>query len=329
MGLGFEQGAVYTPRYAREGRSIRGPDEDAFTMMVAAIEALGVGRPAGRPAKVVLLGEYPSAVDAALLSYLGGPVELVHRPGDVTGWMSAVQEAIGGAEDSTTLAVASELDGPRGAGAVAVRWGSHPASPAPEWPAATVDAGSAAALVSAALVRWSPNSARTTAVRPPPPAWASDPLTSVHSIDLRRVSEGAYVPRARYVENLPSRWRLEADRCAHCGKVTFPQRGTCRSCGRSDRLTSFTLPREGARVVAATAIGKGGQPTEFDPQVEAFGGYAVVLAEFEPGVRLTLQVTDASPGEVRIGDRVGTRLRRLYAMDGEWRYGRKAVPLDE
>jgi uncharacterized OB-fold protein len=80
-------------------------------------------------------------------------------------------------------------------------------------------------------------------------------------------------------------------------------------------------------VVAATVIGKGGQPTEFDPQVEALGGYGVVLAEFEPGVRLTLQVTDASPADVRIGDRVGTRLRRLYPMEGEWRYGRKAVPL--
>jgi hypothetical protein len=53
----------------------------------------------------------------------------------------------------------------------------------------------------------------------------------------------------------------------------------------------------------------------------------VVLAEFAPGVRLTLQVTDAGPDELRIGSRIGTRLRRLYPMEGEWRYGRKAVPL--
>ncbi len=86
-------------------------------------------------------------------------------------------------------------------------------------------------------------------------------------------------------------------------------------------------PRDGAVVVAATVIGKGGQPTEFDPQVDALGSYGVVLAEFAPGVRLTLQVTDSAPDGVRIGDRVGTRLRRLYPMEGEWRYGRKAVPI--
>ena len=81
-----------------------------------------------------------------------------------------------------------------------------------------------------------------------------------------------------------------------------------------------------ALVVAATVIGPGGQPTEFDPQVTAQGGYGVVLAELAPGQRVTLQVTDAEPGRVRIGDRVDTRLRRLYATEGEWRYGRKAVP---
>ena len=79
-------------------------------------------------------------------------------------------------------------------------------------------------------------------------------------------------------------------------------------------------------MVATTVIGPGGQPTEFDPQVGALGPYEVVLAELAPGVRVTLQVTDAEPGAVRIGDRVDTRLRRLYPMEGAWRYGRKAVP---
>jgi hypothetical protein len=84
---------------------------------------------------------------------------------------------------------------------------------------------------------------------------------------------------------------------------------------------------DGGTVVATTWIGPGGQPTEFDPQVEATGPYGVVLAEFSPGVRATLQLTDADRGEVGLWDRIGTRLRRSYSMDGEWRYGRKAVPL--
>lgn len=144
---------------------------------------------------------------------------------------------------------------------------------------------------------------------------------------LTTVSEGAYVPRARYLEDLPSRWRLEAERCGHCGTLTFPARGVCRSCHAREGLLPHPLPRDGGMVVAVTTIGQGGQPTEFDPQVAALGEYSVALVELVPGVRSTLQVTDASPGEVHIGSRVATRLRRLYPMEGEWRYGRKAVPL--
>jgi uncharacterized OB-fold protein len=107
--------------------------------------------------------------------------------------------------------------------------------------------------------------------------------------------------------------------------LTFPARGLCRHCGRRDRLAPEQLPRDGAHILARTTIGKGGQPTEFDPQVAALGSYDVVLAEWAGGVRITLPVTDAEPGSLKIGDPIATRLRRLYPMDGEWRYGRKAT----
>ena len=142
------------------------------------------------------------------------------------------------------------------------------------------------------------------------------------------VSEGAYVPRARYLENLPSRWRLVAERCARCSSLTFPARGVCRSCSAREGLTEHPLPLDGGRVVATTTIGQGGQPTEFDLQVASLGDYGVVLVELAPGIRLTLQVTDGSSADLPIGARVSTRLRRLYPMDGEWRYGRKAAPFE-
>ncbi len=147
------------------------------------------------------------------------------------------------------------------------------------------------------------------------------------SAALGAVSEGAYVPRPRYIENLASRWRLLADRCSACGKTTFPVRGRCRSCGRSDALVNVALPRDGVEVEAVTTVSPGAQPTEFDPQVAASGAYSVVLVRLAEGVRATLQVADAVGGTVKVGDRVSTRLRRLYAMEGAWRYGLKAVPL--
>jgi len=144
--------------------------------------------------------------------------------------------------------------------------------------------------------------------------------------DLTGTSEGAYVPRARYLENLPSRWRFLAEACGACGGTTFPARGVCRRCGHTDALTPVRLPYDGGRVVAVTTVGKGGQPTEFDAQVEALGPYDVALVELARGMRVTLQVTDVVPGELEVGDRVNTMLRRLYPMEGEWRYGRKAIP---
>jgi uncharacterized OB-fold protein len=145
---------------------------------------------------------------------------------------------------------------------------------------------------------------------------------------LDAVSQGAYVPHARYVENLPSRWRLVAERCGRCGRISFPARGRCRACGETERLAREALPRTGARVEAVTTVSAGAQPTEFDPQVDAQGSYDVAIVEVAPGVRVTAQVADARPGRVRIGDRVHLALRRLYAMEGEWRYGLKALPSD-
>lgn len=157
---------------------------------------------------------------------------------------------------------------------------------------------------------------------------ALDPgkFATVGDRHLFAVSEGAYVPRARYLENLPSRWRFVGERCGGCSAITFPVRGSCRACHSSDRLSRMDLPLHGGTVLASTVIARGGQPTEFDDQVEAMGPYGVVLAELQPGVRVTLQVADALPGSVQVGDQIHTRLRRLYPMEGEWRYGRKAVP---
>jgi uncharacterized OB-fold protein len=159
------------------------------------------------------------------------------------------------------------------------------------------------------------------ATGPPPPARSPVEVAPVAS-----VSQGAFVPGPRYEESRPSRWRFVADRCGACGARTFPMRGRCRGCGRSDRLVPEALPLGGASVLAATWIGPGGQPTEFDPVVETGGPYGVVLAEVVPGVRVTLAVTDARPEEVRVGATVDTVLRRLYPIEGAWRYGRKAVP---
>ncbi len=140
------------------------------------------------------------------------------------------------------------------------------------------------------------------------------------------ISEGAYVAKARYLEEIPSRWWFVAARCPACGRLTFPARAECRFCGTSEGLEPFPLPREGGEVEAGTTIHPGAQPTEFDALVAERGPYSVVLVRLAKDVRATLQATDAPAGSFGRGARVGSRLRRLYRSEGEWRYGRKAVP---
>ncbi|HKV89988.1 MAG TPA: zinc ribbon domain-containing protein [Thermoplasmata archaeon] len=137
-------------------------------------------------------------------------------------------------------------------------------------------------------------------------------------------AEGAYVPKPRYLENLPSRWRLIADRCGKCGSWTFPARGSCRNCGAVAPLQPTPLARSGWVVEACTTVRPGAQPTEFDPFVLRAGAYDVVIARSPEGPRGTFQVA-GPPGSAPVGNTVDLVLRRLYPMEGEWRYGRKAV----
>jgi uncharacterized OB-fold protein len=323
---GLERGGVYVPRFSLDDRPIASPDEDAFTLAAAAIETAEDGSSGGAPSRVHLVGEFPSVGDWGMAALLGGPTEVAKHSGSVDGLRTAVDTALAEPGDGRTWVVVAELGRATDVGALALRFGPRPTAAQPDWSGLLLG-GTALSSGRVALEAIAPRAVVASPVKALPPLWELERADAFSRLSPGQVSEGAYVPRARYLENLPSRWRLEADRCAACHHLTFPRRGTCRSCGRSDQLSLEALPRDGARVVATTVIRQGGQPTEFDPQVEAIGPYGVVLAEFVPGIRLTLQVTDASPGQIPIGARIGTRLRRLYPMEGEWRYGRKAVPL--
>jgi uncharacterized OB-fold protein len=302
-------------------------------MAATAIERAVVGFPVDPfPLGIDLLGEFPPSMEWALPAVVGAPVHLLRSAASARGLVDALHRATEGG-DGAVLVVA--MDGrPRfgNSGAVAFLFRESDGGPLSGAFEEVLDEGSA---VEAAFSLYHAHGAGTSGTR-----WVGDwdavarsgevPAPSSTTVGPERategVSQGAYVPRARYLENLPSRWRFAAERCTGCGTVSFPTRGKCRNCGRRDALVPVDLPRDGALVVATTVIGAGGQPAEFDAQVEAQGPYEVVLAELAPGARVTLQLTDAVPGQVRIGDRVDTRLRRLYAMEGEWRYGRKAVP---
>ena len=334
---GLTRATAYLPSFADGLRRRAAPDEDAFTMVATAIErALDRSVADARPQTVHLVGDAGALDPSLLASLLGSPAEIVPA---ASGAFADAVRAAASAEGAAWVAVVQRADersdaSPApGDGAVALRFDDGPeAIPLAE--SGLLRAGTTGASPLAALFELGR--------APPRPGvwvgdWASDPTRArpVPRSPRRglgpapaNVSEGALVPGPRDEEARAARWRFLADRCGACGVVTFPPRGRCRGCGHDDRLAPTPLPLDGGEVVASTWIGPGGQPTEFDPVVEVSGSYGVVLVDVGSGVRVTLSVADAAPEEVRVGARVNTRLRRLYPMEGRWRYGRKAVPAD-
>jgi len=335
--------AAYLPAGTSGGYRVAGFDEDAFTMGATAVERVWADRDF-RPGHLVvhLLGEFPAMADWGFAALLGQEAEVIRHPGDA-GELGQTLRALEAGLGGPALLIVTDLPerippgegrppAPPGAGAIAFLLESAERSKPFH-----LEKGSPTRSAVAAL--WAGGKPRSGEARTVEflGDWSADPARGrpvdldlvgrLADRDASAVSEGAYVPRARYLENLPSRWRLAAEECAVCHEVTFPARGNCRRCSRKDELTTVFLPRDGGRVVAVTTIGRGGQPTEFDRQVEATGPYMVALVDLVEGTRGTLQVTDAGPGELHVGDRVQTQLRRLYPMEGEWRYGRKAAPV--
>jgi uncharacterized OB-fold protein len=338
MARGIARAAVYLPRLTDGRRRVGNFDEDAFTFAATALERASARTPAdARGVALTTVGLAAAPERASLAVVLGAPSAPTLKDGAEPTLAAALHRASARTGPEWIVVTATDGDGsgggpmaPPGEGAAALLIDDGPGLQSLD-PCLEGDGGAAAQAPLARLFELA-------RAHPDPERWVGDwdaeptrgAAAPTHRVRLgapaHAVSQGAFVPMARDEESRPSRWRFVADRCRACGGRSFPARGRCKRCGRTDGLTPEPLPLSGATVVAATWIGQGGQPTEFDLQVEASGPYGVVLAELVPDVRVTLAVTDARPEEVRVGSKVDTVLRRLYPMDGTWRYGRKAVP---
>ena len=334
MARGLVGAGAYRPLYSDGRRRRCGPDEDPFTLAAAAIDHVVDRLPAEpRPATIVTFGLGEAADASSWAAVLAAPVARVVAHGVADDPTQAWTDALHGSGPWCLVAASeSAAAGSATAGDGAVAYLLDDAAQPAALPAGPSSVDPPGATSFERLLRWVSPATDPTAFRGD---WEAAPAEgpapgagpTVRGVDPPfSVSQGAFVPEPRYLEGRPSRWGFVADRCGACGVRTFPSRGRCRSCGHVDALRPERLPRRGARVLAATWIGPGGQPTEFDAQVEAGGPYGVVLAELAPDVRVTLPLTDARAGEVRVGSTVDTSLRRLYPIEGRWRYGRKAVP---
>jgi uncharacterized OB-fold protein len=128
------------------------------------------------------------------------------------------------------------------------------------------------------------------------------------------------MPSPRYWREIPTRYRLEAAKCAGCGKVVFPARRICPGCRGSD-FKKINLARKG-KVITSTVIHV--PPDDFLMEAP----YAMAVVETPEGARLMTQVVDCDPSTVKPGLDVDLefRLIRKEGKSGILCYGHKGVP---
>lgn len=128
----------------------------------------------------------------------------------------------------------------------------------------------------------------------------------------------------RFWREIPSRYNLIGTRCDNCGKVFFPPRYLCPNCRRAGRPEPCQLKGRG-KILSYAVIHV--PPKGLEDQTP----YVLATVELEEGPRLTTQITDCNPDEVKIGDEVEVVFRRINE-DGDGGaifYGYKFRPLLE
>ncbi len=123
----------------------------------------------------------------------------------------------------------------------------------------------------------------------------------------------------KYWREIPQRYRLEALKCKNCGYIAFPPREICPECRNTD--FEKTVLSDKGKIISYTVIRVA--PKQFSFQ----SPYPVAIIELEGGGRITAQIADANPEDVKIGAKVRIVFRKIQeeGKDGIICYGYKAV----
>jgi hypothetical protein len=100
----------------------------------------------------------------------------------------------------------------------------------------------------------------------------------------------------------------------------MPSRGVCDSCRSTDFETVRLADRGKVHTYTVIRV----PPSGFAEQTP----YVLAVVDLDDGMRLTMQVADCAPGEVRVGLPVRIEFRKINEVgkSGVICYGYKAVP---
>ncbi len=125
---------------------------------------------------------------------------------------------------------------------------------------------------------------------------------------------------SRYWREIPQRYRLEAGKCAGCGKISFPPRSKCPKCGSAESETVKLSDQGVVRTFTVIHVA----PPQFGDQTP----YAVGIVELDGGAKITAQIVDCPLDDIEIGQKVRIEFRRIQedGHSGVICYGYKCVP---
>ena len=128
---------------------------------------------------------------------------------------------------------------------------------------------------------------------------------------------------AQYWRKMPQWYRLEGVVCETCNTAYFPSRSICPKCRRTGKISAKKFSGTG-KVYSFTTIHT--TPSGFDLQKP----YNLAIIELDEGPRLTAQVVDCAPDNMKIGQKVEAIFRRIKETgpEGIIQYGYKFRPVN-
>ena len=107
-------------------------------------------------------------------------------------------------------------------------------------------------------------------------------------------------------------------KCTQCDRVHVPPTRLCSNCHAVDKMERIPLAGQPGTIATYTVDRLA--YTLSPPMIDT-------VVDFDGGGRYTVELTDASPDEVEIGNRVEMTFRRLYTSGGVHNYFWKARPI--
>lgn len=131
---------------------------------------------------------------------------------------------------------------------------------------------------------------------------------------------------ARFWREQENRYNLIGCECGNCSKIYFPPKQMCTDCHRLSLGKMTPKKMEGTgKVVSYTIVHEG--PESQKMQVP----YIMAIIELDEGPRLTAQIVDCEPEDVKIDLPVHSVFRKIHeeGKSGVIHYGYKFVPVNE